>query len=257
MTESGPAVESNRPAGMSLERKIPLLTTVVLLAILSAGVILSYREVRRAADYVTTHRVAEVAKELATLVAASRARYGDRLIPLTRDSTVRRALVAKQASNRDVSVISRELAALEGPTDSSLVSQLWTTDGRIIARAGDANAQRGRPSFGQISTGSDSLSISGFYPVDGRVYFWTTMPIRQNGVLIGTIAQRRRLNSQPQAERNIAKLVGQDVRILFHNADKSVWTTLGGTPVPPPDHAKAGSNGTTYDHPAVIPGGRA
>ncbi len=250
-------MESNRVRGMSLERKIPLLTTVVLLAILFAGVILAYREVRRAADFVTTHRVAEVAKELSTLVAQSRARYGDRLIPLTRDSTVHRALIVPQPSARDIRDINRALAELEGPTDSSLVSELWAPDGRIIARSGDPAAHRDRPSMGVISTGSDSLSISGFYPSGERVYFWTTMPVRSNGLRIGTIAQRRRLNQQPEAERNIAKLVGQDVRILFHNSDKSVWTTLGGIPVPPPENPKVSSNGTTYDHPSVIPKGRA
>ena len=257
MSDKAVPVELDHVGGMSLERKIPLMTTVVLLAILSAGVILSYREVRRAADYVTTHRVEQVAKELATLVASSRARYGDRLLPITRDSAVHRALVAKQPSSRDVSAIKRALAELEGPTDSALVSELRATDGRIIARAGEADPYRGRPAMGVTSTGTDSLSISGFYPFEDRVYFWTTMPVRAEGVLLGTIAQRRRLNSQPEAERNIAKLVGQDVRILFHNSDKSVWTTLAGKPVPPPENARPGANGTTYDHPAVIPSGRA
>ncbi len=60
--------------GMSLEKKLPLMMTAVLLLILVVGVTLAYRQVRNAAEEFAGQRVAQVAKELANLVSASQPR---------------------------------------------------------------------------------------------------------------------------------------------------------------------------------------
>jgi len=242
--------------GMSLERKLPLLMTGVLLAILLAGVLLSYREVRRAGDVVITRRVEEVTDLLASMTSTSRPRLAERLRAVAVTPVVQRALKARPPASRDLTAVKDILSSLATPADSGLISELWASDGRVIARVGDANSQRDRPLTGAVTTGPDSIAIGAFYRSGGRVYYWTTMPITSEGLRVGTLAERRRLNSQDETEKQIVGLSGQDVNIMLRNADGSLWTTLGGTPVEAPLHQQVEGGLRTYEHPDVTPKGR-
>lgn len=242
--------------GMSLERKLPLLMTGVLLGILLAGVLLSYREVRLAGDLVITHRVQEVTQQLASMFSASRPPVAGRLRAVADNPAVRRALTTRPSSARDLAAVKNALSNLATPADSNLISELRASDGRVIARVGSANSAVDRPPMGAITTGPDSMSMGGFYQSGGRVFYWTTMPVRSNGARIGTLAQRRRLNSQVDTEKQIVGLTGQDVNILFRNADGSLWTTLGGRPINAPVEPRDEGGLKTFSHPDITPGGR-
>ena len=230
--------------------------TGVLVAILLAGVLLSYREVRLAGDLVITHRMEEVTQQLASLTSSSRPRLAERLQAVAANPAVVRVLTTRPPSSRDLSDVKNALSNLATPADSNLVSELRSMDGRVIARVGEANSHVGRPMTGAIATGPDSMGMGAFYQSGGRVYYWTTLPVRSNGARIGMLAERRRLNSQVDTERQIVGLTGQDVDILFRNADGSLWTTLGGTPVNAPVQRREENGLKTYSHPDITPEGR-
>src|SRR5215213_3440516 len=145
--------------GMSLERKLPLLMTGVLIAILLAGVLLSYREVRLAGDLVITHRVQEVTQQVASLTSASRPRLAERLRAIADNPAVLRALTTRPPAGRDIPPIKNALSNLATPADSNVISELWASDGRVIARVGGPNSQGDRPTTGAIATGPDSMSM--------------------------------------------------------------------------------------------------
>lgn len=132
-----------------------------------------------------------------------------------------------------------------------MVSELWSADGSVIARAGDATAHQGRPSGGAVSTGSDSVTIGSFYATGAHVYYWATMPVTAEGRRVGTIAQRRRLIPQPGTERALADLAGEKARFFFRNSDGSLWTTLSGAKVGPPTKSQTIGGLPTVDHPGV------
>ena len=66
--ESGPAVISTQ--GMSIERKLPLLLTGVLLVVLLAGILVLNREVGRAAAVVAADKVKQTTATIASTGAA-------------------------------------------------------------------------------------------------------------------------------------------------------------------------------------------
>lgn len=251
-----PALDLARVRGMSLERKLPLLMTGVLLAMLGGGVLLAYREIRRAAEVVTSDRLRDVADGLASAATTSIPRLAALFREVARESPVQRALTEGTASAADLAAIRSSLRKLGVPSDSGIVTELWTADGRIILSEGEPQAHEGRPATGAVVTGPDSLSIGAFYWSGGRVYYWATRPVNGEGGRIGTLAQRRRLNSQPATDREIRRLSGQDVRVLFRNADSSLWTTLGGRAVNRPVRPSEVRGMMTYDHPDVTSGDR-
>ena len=178
--------------GMSLERKLPLLMTAVLLVVLAAVTVLLDREARRAAEVVASNKARENAASISGLLAQNGPAFANLLKTASRERSVQQLLHASQPSRRELDAAQRVLAALENkslPSDSGLVSELRSPDGTMLVRSGDSSAHVGRPAGGAVSTGRDSLSIRSFYALGGRVYYWTSLPIRENGQRIGVIAQ--------------------------------------------------------------------
>ena len=229
-----PQTDFARVRGLSLERKIPLLMTAVLVIILGGGVFLAYREVRRASEVVMVDRLQGFTNGLATAAGASLPRLSGPLRDVARNPAVQRVLTDPTPSASDLRTVNELLAELPLPADSGMVSELMDTSGRVVASVGEKPAGDSRPAYGGVVTSPDSIAMGGFYESNGRVYYGTTRPVTRDGTLIGTIAQRRRLNTQGTADRDIQALAGENVRVLFRNTDGSFWTTLGGQPIPAP-----------------------
>lgn len=247
-----PKTDLARIRGISLERKLPLLMTAVLVVILGGGVLLAYREIRRGSEAVAVSRLKGFTDGLATAAAGSVPRLADQLREVARDPVVHRVLTSRTPSRSDLDAVTAILADLPGPADSGMVSVLRSADGRIVTSFGDLPLTDERPPSGGVVTGPDSLAMGAFYQSAGRVFYWNTRPVMRDGVRIGTIGQRRRLNAQATAETDIRRLAGENVRVLFRNADNSFWTTLNGVPIPQPTDLREVRDMKTYSHPAVI-----
>ena len=252
-----PKTDLARIRGMSLERKLPLMMTAVLLVIVGGGVVLAYRELGRAAEVVSIGRLEKFVETLATSAAGSHSRIADELRDAAREPTIQRVLTAARPLPGDLATAAKFLGELGSRADSGMVTELRSADGRVLLRLGEFDGDGGRPSTTAVVTGPDSLSVSAFYENAGRVYYWSNRPVIGENGRIGTIAQRRRLNAQTSAERDIQRLAGEEnLRVLFHNVDGSLWTTLTGVVVAPPTDVREVRGLKTYRHEAMAPGTR-
>ncbi|MGK2962686.1 MAG: sensor histidine kinase [Gemmatimonadaceae bacterium] len=242
-----PLTDLARVKGVSLERKLPLLMTAVLLTILGGGVLLAYREIRGAAEVVATNRMRDLTEVLANSAGGAVPRIGDRLRDVAREGAVHRVLTSRTPQRADIDAVRDVFSDLPTSADSGLVTELWASDGRIVFAQGGERLDVSRPTTSGVVTGPDSLSTGEFYESGGRVYYWFTRPVMQDGRRIGTIAQRRRLNAQPSTAQEIRRLAGDDnVRVLLRNASGSLFTTLGGAPVSEPLDVDSSGELTTY-----------
>ena len=241
-----PLTDLARVRGISLERKLPLLMTAVLLTILGGGVLLAYREIRRAAEVVATSRMRDLTDVLATATGGSVPRTGERLRDVAREDAVHRVLTSRTPGRADIEAVREAFDDLPTSADSGLVTELWASDGRIVLAQGGERLDVSRPATSGVVTGPDSLSTGEFYESNGRVYYWFTRPVVQDGRRIGTIAQRRRLNAQPSTAQDIRRLAGDNVRVMFRNASGSLWTTLNGAPVSEPLDVERSEGLTIY-----------
>lgn len=242
--------------GMSLERKLPLLMTGVLLVVLAAAVLVVDREARRANAVVTSNKLQQTAVTVARLIAQNMSRVAQTLRPIARDTTVLRVLKSDKPSRSDLAVVQGMLDDLSSPNianDSELVSELRSLDGSVVVISGDAGAQRDRPSSGGVATGRDSVAVGSLYESGGRVYYWASLPVTADGRRFGMLTQRRRFRSQPELEKAITDLGGlPGMLILLLNADGSLWTTLGGRPIGAPTKLDATRGFPTYEHRDVV-----
>src|SRR5687768_3344567 len=148
-----PKTDLSRIRGMSLERKLPLMMTGVLLVIVGGGVVLAYRELRRAAEVVSVGRLEKFIDGLATAAASSHPRVAEELRDAARERAIQRVLTATRPSQGDLAAARRMLAALGSRADSGMVTELRSADGRVLVRVGEMNGEDQRPPTTAVVTG--------------------------------------------------------------------------------------------------------
>lgn len=239
---------------MSLEKKLPLMMTGVLVLILAVGVTLAYRYVTTAAEQVARERVTQVTAQLGGLIATAQARNARILESIANDPGAIAALMIDEPSKAGLAMANEALAKGLAPGDSGVGIALVAPNGRIVAssRTSDMGTAWVEGVEEDIFHPAEKTVVtSPFYESDGRLFYSSAYPVVANGTRIGSVIQHRRLNNATATEQEIAGLMGQDVGILFHNTDGSHWTTLGGKPVAAPSRSRTISGMKTVEHPGT------
>jgi signal transduction histidine kinase len=239
---------------MSLERKLPLLITAVLVATLATAVALAYREVRHSAEVATAARVQTLSRQLASLVSAS---TGPRLklllevanTPVVRGATERSAAHDTVALDSTARVaVATALHRLVLPNDSTLAIELWSADGQLVDSLGGepmtaltGNDQRQSfavPGRRAPQTAMPTDRSAHFLPFmegsDHQVYYWITVPVINRGAHVGWIAEQARIKARPGADRQLNTVLGEHTAAYFRNGTGSFWSTVGGVPAAAP-----------------------
>ncbi|MEW5928124.1 MAG: hypothetical protein AB1941_11615, partial [Gemmatimonadota bacterium] len=135
---TSPAQDGARPPGLSLERRLPLLMTALLLATMAAGLASAYVEVKRTALDTALERLEAVSGQLATTVATSIGLRVAALDEVGRDPAVLDFLAAHSGASRPAAEAA--LARLRVPQQQALATELWSPARAPLLRLGAAAA---------------------------------------------------------------------------------------------------------------------
>ncbi len=245
-----PARASWRWSTWSIGRRLPVLTAAIIVLVVVTSLGLTYDALKRARVEAMQDRLRRLARQLvATSDETVRARFVlDRQV--ASDSAVVAALRSARngAPARGVDrAVANALLRLRAAPDSSLPIELWTSDGRRILHVGadvhgdslnglrpELRTRSGKP-LSELTTAahSDSVQVGAFYASGGRVFFWTIVPVLDDGVPLGFIAQQRTYHNTPQSAETIKELLGNDVSLYLHNTTDPFWSTYIGEPTSP------------------------
>jgi signal transduction histidine kinase len=237
----------------SLERKLPLAISALMMVLVGTAVWVGYREVRQAALASSMEHLQEVTKQLATLSATGIARIRSN----SADVASSRPVVEYARGGRAAggSAAATALETLRQPQDSLFSVELWDSAGQRLLGVGEARtrrestAQRNRAGVPALA---DTSAMGPFFSDNGRVHFWTVTPVRADGRTVGYVAQLRRVATQAGTERAIRELVGSDVSVFYANAVGTGWSTIDGRPLNAP--VDLASRASTFEY--ERPGGR-
>jgi hypothetical protein len=205
------------PRSLPLERKLPLLVLALLTVVLGTSLLFSYFEIRTATETSASARLNSLSQVIASLVQQPLAVRLTNMHRAARDTSIVRALNAP--SRRLTTAASAALSPLNTPADSLTPARLLGMDGQPI---GDvrletpADIERVRSELRSLPA-SDTTHVGSWYTSNGHASFWMAIPVRQNGQIIGYVAQERRLNSNARALQPLRDLIGSDVQLYFRN----------------------------------------
>jgi signal transduction histidine kinase len=248
---------------MSLERKLPLLITALLVVTLAAGVAYGYHQVRRVALGGARERLRLVTEQLTALSIPGIAQRRAQLAAVAGDGAVTAFLGSRDAGGLG----SRATAALQGlrtPPDSALPIMLWDRERKPVLSIGAAPEGAGAspPSALPGSGGlPDSSGIGRFVTIGRRAYFWLSYPVRRGGETAGYVAELRSLGN-PATARQVQALIGEGITIYYANTAGGPWIGLDGSVGPAPRPApftgaaryRRPGGGEWFGHAAPVPG---
>ena len=225
-----------RHASLSLERKLPLLISVLLSALAVGLTWAGYVEVRRASELRGIDRLQRLAGQMAELAQRSTEQRAAILRRVATDADVVAQLTTPTAS-RQGSVTAALITAL-APTspDQAIVAELRSTAEAVRVATHPELPGSDEPVRRLIAGLSrNGPPVSDLYSRADSVYYWVGAPVSGSGRVLGYLVQRRVISSGPDFERQLRGLMGTDsVSVYFASDSGSVWASLGGRPVPVP-----------------------
>ena len=235
-------------ANWSIERKLPLSVTALLLVVVLALTVAAYEEVRRAARVIAATRLERATHDLADLFQRSTV---PRLTETRTAATVPAVAAVLQAGADGVARSTREdaLSALRRiASDTSRITavELQGSDGRVLLRNGDSMLHAGPP----LPAIGDSAVIGPLQLThDSIMSYEVRAAVRLGGRerALGQVVQIRRVMMSTQARQLIGQLIGTDVALLLGNADGAPWTDLAGVIPPPPATVRTRGRAADYD----------
>jgi signal transduction histidine kinase len=240
---------------LSLEHKLPLLMTAVLLVVLAASLVLTYRTLSKTSAEAARKRLTEAAEQVATSAEASIRRRARVLGEAARHPSLRAALEAT-GDTSSYAPARRELVGLSTPADSGLPIELWSADGtRIISTNPDPDTTRGEvPEAiradlvrGRAERGAaDSVRFSILYPTGERIAFWVAAPVVRGQTIHGYVAQLLRVGGARDASQTLRELTGEQVTLFVRNRGGDVWGLAPGAPAAAPTARDSTEGELTY-----------
>jgi signal transduction histidine kinase len=224
-----PVLRGPRPRALSLEQKLPLLISGLLLLTLLGASWAAYAEVKHSALLASTEHLRRVTRQLADLSQASSAQRATLMRSVAADTAIRSLLRSRATTLTPAAAAA--VARVATPTDSTPVIELRDATGQLqIAAHPLLPAVHAEHALALIRgpDPADSAGVGPFYAVGDSVFFWTAARVVDHGAPLGYLLQRRYLTNSPRTEQQIRGLIGQDISVYVTNTTGTLWTTLAG-----------------------------
>jgi PAS domain S-box-containing protein len=234
---------------LSLERKLPLLVTALLLAVVGALSLAVYREERRSARLVVQDRLDRAVRELGALLERSPVQRASEMSKLAADPSVRAFVSSGGRRFRAEALKAARAVAPEAPPGPAI--ELWDVSGQRLLHFGDSTLPSSPP-----STTPDSATVGPLFAHDTLLYFAIRAPVVAEGRTVGQAAQVRRVSMSAQSRQTITGLIGSDASMLFGNAAGDPWTDLARVIPAPPAIARVTGGLREYHRDGVSQMGR-
>ena len=225
------------PEWLSIRRKLPLLISALLCAVVAALSWASYRRLEGALVVAAGDRVMNVAQRLAGMLDESARRLRRDLRQVSGDSAVVKFVAGPSAARRAAveQILNRKKAA--APQIAWL--EIRRANGTRLLTVGETHAPTplGQPDQAAASdTASRAAWIGPLFAIGDTVYFNIVSAIvRAPSDTLGYVLEYRRLSSAQGADA-LRGLIGTDAGVLLGSKNGDVWTDLvkrvAGPPLP-------------------------
>jgi signal transduction histidine kinase len=235
---------------LPLERTLPLLIFGVLAVVLTASLGVSYYEVRRSAELSAADRLSTLSRVLSSMLQQQTAVRVAGMHRVAADSAVINAL---RTPDRPPSAAAlKAISLLVTRADSLTPPELVTPDARAVGNVKletPTDLQPVRAWIQSLDASADSAHVSKLYAVGGHASMWITVPVRQDGQLLGYIVQERRITISARNFQPFRDLIGSDIELYLRSADNGIWIDPSGATTRPPIESRSFQDSLTiYTH---------
>jgi two-component system sensor kinase len=230
------------PWNWSIERKLPLLFSVLLVVVVLVLLGAAYGEVRSAALTFASQRVLRSNKAWVSLLARSVTAQRTQGATLAADQGVHDFVASGGRRGRDWALAAARRVVPDGARNTAV--EIWDSAGhRLLLRGDSALTSDPAP----LPT-SDSAVVGPWrLRHDTLMYYQVGTVVRHGpeGSVIGRVVQVARLNVSAAQREILTGIAGGDIDLMLGNADGDPWTDLEKSIPAPPAAARSHPDSTT------------
>jgi len=223
----------------SIQRKLPLFVTTLLLAVTIALLTIGYGEVRQASRALSDKRLQLADSVLAALLQTSQQRA--RITTLAKDSAIVAFLRSGGQRGRAQALAAMRRITNDTVTNASL--ELRDFSGRLLLRTGRFTLADSV----LVSPGTDSARFGPLLRRDTLLYFGVAAASGHAEHDGGIVQQVARLQLNDRTRRTLTGLAGGDVSLLFGDAAGDPWTDFATIVPTPPERVRTSATAMNYD----------
>lgn len=227
--------ETKRSA--SLERRLPLMISALLVVTIAAFGLLAFREVRLSSIAAATGQLRTIILQTGETAGRTLTTRAALLAAIRVDSTMKRALDSKASQTERQAGVSFIRARRVAADSSTLGAQILidangdrTQVAGIVPQGADAKVLE---STIADANRRDSATIGVPYSTGNAMWYWSVIPVPTTNGVRGFFAEQRRLRANPSIEQQLKGFTGQDISMYYAAAGADVWTGLRGVPITP------------------------
>ena len=222
---------------ISIERKLPLLVTTVLLAVAAAQLAIGYGRVRQESRSIVDKRLPLAGRVLADAFQLGQTRT--RVTALAHNPAIVEYLRSGgQRGHEQALTAMRRIAA---DTASNLGLELRDFGGRLLLRSG----RFAIADSVLVSPGTDSARYGPLLRRDTTIYFAiaTATGAERSGGIVQLVA---RVQLNERTKKTLTGLTGGDIALLLGNANGDPWTDFAAIVPAPPESVRASQKPIRY-----------
>jgi len=222
---------------ISIERKLPLLVTVLLLGVAAAQLAIGYGKVRQESRNLIDKRLPLAGRVLADAFQLGQTRM--RVTALAHNPAVVEYMRSGGQRGREQALTA--MRGIAADTASNLGLELRDFGGRLLLRSG-------RFSIADsvlVSPGTDSARYGPLLRRDTTIYFAiaTATGAEHSGGIVQLVA---RLQLNERTRKTLTGLAGGDITLLLGNANGEPWTDFATIVPAPPDSVRTSQKPIRY-----------
>ncbi len=222
-------------SALPLQRKIPLIVLALVAFMLGTGIVVSYYEVKHAAELAAADRLQSLSQVMASSASLPLTQRVVTMRHVASDTAIVEALRHPDRPSTPA-VRSAMSPLLNQPADSGAIG-LWTRTGKptgSLALDPPERPQRVRQEIERLERG-DSLAVGSFHAVNGRTAYWIVVPVfDRDSSKLGYLAQERIVVNNAATVRSVNALMGNDIDGFLRNTRDNLWLQFDGSVAPAP-----------------------
>lgn len=207
---------------MPLQRRLPLLISILLLCLMVLFSWISYQGVKNAAMRTSRERLLSLSSQFGNLFSQSMAGLTQSTRVVANNPVIRQFLTQPSETNHDSAFA---LLNRVRQDSASVLIDIRDTSYRLLLRSSKGDIHT-RLNFDSLMRQKTDTSVGLIYAFGDSLYYPVSLAIYNNRKPIGYLVRWRLLTTTPQTVEQLTKLIGSKASLSLGNRDGSLWTDM-------------------------------
>ncbi|MEP6836314.1 MAG: HAMP domain-containing sensor histidine kinase, partial [Gemmatimonas sp.] len=221
----------------SLERRLPLMISALLIVTITAFGFFSFSEVRQSSLDAANGQLRTIILQTGDVAGRTLTTRAAALAAIRKNPLIVRGVSDKATpAERQHATEFLKGRRTGGDTTTFVSEMLISASGERALVDGTTPSSEDLTKLYQTmrdASHGDSMTIGIPYAKENSMWYWAATAVSPGDEALGYVAELRRIRASPQIDQQLKGFTGQDISMYYAAVGADVWTGLRGVPIAP------------------------